>query len=188
MGLPIPEGFHAVNVYIVVGDSVEALALYEKAFGAQTRMRMPGPDGEGTVHAEFRIGDSTVMMTDENEAWKARTPNSLGGSGASLYVYVDDVDAVFEQAREAGMEVMVPPMDQFYGDRTCRLKDPWGHEWSLGTHIEDVPPDEIEGRAQEHMKKMASAAPCPGDEETGEEAGGEAGGDAGAESVDGDDA
>ena len=133
------------------------------------------------MYAEFRIGDSTVMMTDENEAWKARTPNSLGGSGASLSVYVDDdVDAVFEQAREAGMEVMVPPMDQFYGDRTCRLKDPWGHEWSLGTHIEDVPPDEIEGRAQEHMKKMASAAPCPGDEETGEEAGGE--------SVDGDDA
>ena len=165
MGLPIPEGFQAVNVYIVDGDSVGALALYEKAFGAKTRMRMPGPDGEGTVHAECRIGDSTVMMTDENEAWKARTPKSLGGSGASLYVYVDDV---FEQAREAGMEVMAPPMDQFYGDRTCRLKDPRGHEWSLGTHIEDVPPDEIEGRAKEHMEKMASAAPCPGDEEAEE--------------------
>jgi len=177
MGLPIPEGFQAVNVYIVDGDSVGALALYEKAFGAKTRMRMPGPDGEGTVHAECRIGDSTVMMTDENEAWKARTPKSLGGSGASLYVYVDDVDAVFEQAREAGMEVMAPPMDQFYGDRTCRLKDPWGHEWSLGTHIEDVPPDEIEGRAKEHMEKMASAAPSPGDEEVEEveEAGEEAG-------------
>ena len=114
------------------------------------------------------------MMTDENEAWKARTPKSLGGSGASLYVYVDDV---FEQAREAGMEVMAPPMDQFYGDRTCRLKDPRGHEWSLGTHIEDVPPDEIEGRAKEHMEKMASAAPSPGDEEVEEveEAGEEAG-------------
>ena len=155
---PIPEGFNTVNAYLIVPNSVQALDFYAKAFGAETTGRMPGPDGKSTMHASMRVGNSTVMMTDENPQWGAKSPRSLGGSPVSLFLYVEDADKVFQNAVKAGCTATMPIQDQFWGDRYGKVKDPFGHEWSIATHKEDVTPEEMGRRAKEAMAKMCEQA------------------------------
>jgi PhnB protein len=143
---PIPDGYHTVTPYITVRDGAAALDFYQRAFGATIFMRMDGPDGK-IMHAEFRIGDSPVMMSGEFPEMGATSPETLGGVTSSLMIYVENVDARFEQAITAGGIVERPVKDQFYGDRSGTLKDPFGHRWTIATHVEDVPPDEINRRA-----------------------------------------
>lgn len=150
---PIPEGYNTVSAYLVVPNAVEALAFYEKAFGAVPGARMEGPGGS-TVHAEMRIGDSHVMLTDENPAWELKSPATLGGSAASLHLYVEDADAAFERAEKAGCTVVAPLMDAFWGDRYGKLQDPYGHQWGVATHKEDLSEAEIEKRGREFMEQM----------------------------------
>ena len=142
----IPEGYHSVTPYIIVGDGARALEFYKQAFGAVEVLRMDGPDGK-IGHAEIKIGDSHVMLADEHPEMGARSPQSFGGSPVSLMVYVEDVDATVERAVEAGAQLTRPVADQFYGDRTGGVTDPFGHSWYIATHVEDVPADELQRRA-----------------------------------------
>ena len=151
---PVPDGFNTVSVYLVVKNAVEALDFYQKAFGAEAGERMPGPDGESTMHAEMRIGNSTVMLTDENPQWEMKSPLTLGGSPASLHIYVDDADKFFKRAVDAGCAVMVPIDDAFWGDRYGKVKDPFGHQWGIATHKEDLSPEEMGRRAAEFFSNM----------------------------------
>lgn len=151
----IPEGCSSVIPYLVVPDAVAAMEFYGKAFGAEQIMHMPGPGGQGTMHAEMRVHGSTVMLTDENPQWGAKSPATLGGSPVSLHLYVEDADGAFRRAVEAGCEVEAPLMDAFWGDRYGKVKDPYGHSWAFATHVEDVPPEEMGQRAAEWMKSMA---------------------------------
>ena len=151
---PVPDGFSSVSVYLVVKNAVEALEFYQKAFGAEAGARMPGPDGKSTMHAEMRIGNSTIMLTDENPQWQMKSPETLGGSPASLHVYVDDADKLFNRAVEAGCTVTAPLMDAFWGDRYGKLADPFGHQWGIATHKEDVAPEEMGRRAKEFFASM----------------------------------
>ncbi len=147
---PIPEGYHTITPYLTVKGAAEALAFYHEAFGAEELLRLDGPDDK-LMHAEMRLGDSAFMLADEFEEWGNLSPASLGGSGTSMMVYVEDVDAVFERAVKAGAKVVMTVQDQFYGDRTGMVEDPFGHRWSIATHIEDVTPDELSRRAREFM-------------------------------------
>lgn len=143
----IPDGYPRVSPYLCVDGAAAAIAFYESVFGARERMRLPGPGG--TIgHAELEIGDSLVMLSDEFPDWGIRGPRAYGGTAVTLGVYVDDVDAVFAAALARGATQVRPVEDQFYGDRSGQFLDPWGHRWSVATHIEDVPPDEIARRAQ----------------------------------------
>jgi len=151
---PIPEGCNTVNAYLIVDDSVEAMEFYQKAFGAEAGIRMPSPDGKRTMHMEMRIGDSTIMMTDANPQWNARSPKQLGGSPVSLHLYVKDSDALFNRAVAAGCQVEMPIMDAFWGDRFGKVRDPFGHDWSIATHKEDLTPEEIARRGAEFFKNM----------------------------------
>ena len=151
---PVPDGFNSVSVYLVVKNAVEALEFYQKAFGAEAGARMPGPDDKSTMHAEMRIGNSTIMLTDENPQWQMKSPETLGGSPASLHVYVDDADKLFNRAVEAGCTVTAPLMDAFWGDRYGKLADPFGHQWGIATHTEDVAPEEMGRRAKEFFASM----------------------------------
>ena len=134
--------------YLVVPDSVVAIKFYAAAFEAVETMRMPGPGGHGTMHAEIRIANGCVMMTDENPQWEMQSALTLGGSPASLMFYVDNVDEAFDRAVRAGCDESFPPTDMFWGDRMCKVKDPFGFHWSLATHIEDVPMEEMAARQQ----------------------------------------
>lgn len=147
---PIPEGYHSVTPYLVVKGAAAALEFYKKAFGAVELMRLEIPGGK-IGHAEIRIGDSPVMLADEFPEMGAISPQTLGGAGVSLMVYVEDVDARFRQAIQAGGTEVRPVQDQFYGDRSGTLKDPFGHQWTLGTHKEDLTPEEIGKRAAAAM-------------------------------------
>jgi PhnB protein len=151
---PIPDGYHTITPYLIVRDASQALTFYQEAFGATELMRMPMPDGK-IGHAEIKIGDSMVMLADENPQWGAASPTSLGGSPVTLAVYVPDVDASYHRAVQAGATVKKPLADQFYGDRSATLTDPFGHVWTLCTHIEDVSPEEMDKRMAEAMKKMS---------------------------------
>jgi len=145
----IPDGYHSVTPYLIVSGAAEAIEFYKKAFGATELMRMPTPDGK-VVHAEIRIGDSAVMLADETDDMKGgayRSPKSLGACSTSLMVYVPDVDRLHKQAVAAGARELRPPENQFYGDRSATLADPFGHVWTIATHVEDVAPDEMERRA-----------------------------------------
>lgn len=146
---PIPEGYHTATPYLIVNRGAEAIEFYKKAFGANEIMRLAQPDGR-IGHAEIRIGDSVIMLADEHPQMGSRSPESIGGSPVSILLYVEDVDAVFNQAVAAGATIQRPVRDQFYGDRTGGIMDPFGHSWYIATHIEDVAPEE--------MKKRASAA------------------------------
>lgn len=150
----IPEGYHSVTPYLVVSDSARALEFYQKAFGAKEKVRMAGPDGR-IMHAEMQIGNSMVMLGDEGP--RGKSPQSLGGSPVSIFLYVDDVDSVFNQAVSAGAKADMPPQDMFWGDRFGTLTDPFGHLWSLATHLEDVSPLEMKRRQDEFFAKMAQA-------------------------------
>jgi PhnB protein len=142
---PIPDGYHTVTPYLIVHDAAGALDFYKKAFGATELMRFPMPGGK-IGHAEIRIGDSLVMLADEHPEMGALGPRSLGGSAVGLAVYVEDVDARFQQAVNAGGKVERPVTDQFYGDRSGTLEDPFGHKWTLATHKEDVTLEEMQRR------------------------------------------
>lgn len=143
---PVPDGYHTVTPYLSVRGASKALAFYAKAFGAKELFRMPGP-GDSVMHAEMRIGDSNIMLGDEAPEMGATSPQTIGGSAVSLLLYVKDVNASFAQATEAGCTAQVPPTDMFWGDRYCKLQDPFGHLWAIATHIEDVSPEETARRA-----------------------------------------
>jgi PhnB protein len=136
--------------YLIVDGASKAIEFYTQVLGASERMRMPGPDGR-LGHAELELGDSVIMLADENPEMGARGPRSIGGSPVTIHVYVDDVDATFERALQAGATTRQAVEDRFYGDRAGQLEDPFGHYWSLATHVEDVPPDEMSKRAAEMM-------------------------------------
>jgi len=143
---PVPEGYHAVTPYLIIQGAAAAIEFYKKAFGATEVMRMSAPSGK-VGHAELRFGDSHVMLADEYPDMGYRGPRSIGGSPVSILLYVEDVDATVERAVAAGAKLLKPVQDQFYGDRSGTLEDPFGHVWSVATHIEDVPPEEMEKRA-----------------------------------------
>jgi PhnB protein len=149
---PIPDGFTAVTPYLIVKGAAQAIEFYKRAFDAEEVMRLAMPDGK-VAHAEIRIGGAVVMLADEAPQWKAWSPQTIGDTACSLMLYVDDVDAAFKRALEAGASQTMEVADQFYGDRTGGLKDPFGHKWTLGTHVENVPPEEIERRAAEMFQK-----------------------------------
>jgi len=144
---PIPEGYHSITPYLYIKGAASAIDYYKKAFGATELFRMPGPDGK-IGHAEIKIGDSPIMMADENAEIGALSPQTIGGTPMSIMIYVEDVDTVFNQAIAAGGEQIRPVADQFYGDRTGGLKDPFGFQWWIATHVEDVSPEEMEKRAK----------------------------------------
>ena len=148
----IPEGRHAVTPYLIIKGAANAIEFYKKAFGASELMRMPDPAGR-IMHAEIKIGDSRVMMADEIPEMGFRGPQSLGGTPVSLLVYVNDVDAQAAKATAAGAKVTRPVQDQFYGDRSGTLTDPFGHVWTLATHKEDLSPQEIQKRFEAFVKE-----------------------------------
>jgi PhnB protein len=153
---PIPEGYHTVTPYLAVDNASEAIAFYERAFGAKELVRMPGPDGM-IAHAELEIGDSRVMLSDPFPQASTRPPKELGGTSASVFMYVEDVDAVVKQAVGAGATVTMEVEDQFWGDRFGSVSDPFGHSWSIATHVEDVPAEELEERGKAAMAAMSQS-------------------------------
>jgi PhnB protein len=148
----IPLGYHSVTPYLMVKGGVEALEFYKKAFGATELLRIPGPGGK-IMHAEFQIGDSIIMMADEFPEMGAVSPTTLKGSPVGIHLYVEKVDEVFAQAVAAGAKVERPLQNQFYGDRSGALVDPFGHKWHVASHVEDVSEEELQRRLQEAMKK-----------------------------------
>ena len=144
---PIPDGYSNVTPYLIVSGAAKALDYYKKAFGAQELMRFDGPDGT-IVHAEMQIGNARVMVADESPEMGHKSPQSLGGSGTGLMLYVDQVDKTFERAIAGGAKVMKPVENQFYGDRSGSLTDPFGHVWTIATHVEDVSEDEMQRRME----------------------------------------
>jgi PhnB protein len=157
---PIPEGYSSLCAYLIVPNAVEAIAFYGKAFGAEPVMRMPGLAGENsTMHAEIRIGNSMLMLSDENLDWQIKSAHTIGGSPVMMHLYVEDVDAVFQQAIDAGCEVASPVTDMFWGDRMGKVTDPFGYSWGLATHTEDVPPEQMATRQQEWMASMSKGSP-----------------------------
>lgn len=151
----IPEGYHSINTYLVVRNADRAIEFYKKAFGAEERYRMYGPDGKAIMHAELKIGDSIFMLAEESKEMKAHSPESIGGSPVSMYVYVKDVDSIFNQAVTEGATVLKPVNDQFYGDRSGYLKDPFGHLWSIATHKKDLSPDELRKAGEAFFEEMS---------------------------------
>jgi PhnB protein len=149
----VPEGYHSVTPYLIIKDAASAIDFYKKAFGAIELMRFPGPGGK-VMHAEIKIGDSPVMLADEFPEMDALSPQTIGGTPVGLAVYTKDVDALAKQAEAAGAKVLRPLADQFYGDRSCTLLDPFGHQWTLATHKEDVPPAEMKRRFEDMMKQQ----------------------------------
>ena len=150
---PIPDGYHSVTPYLICKGAAQAIEFYKQAFGATELMRMPMPGGM-LGHAEIRIGDSAVMLADEFPEMDVRGPQSLGGTSVSLLIYVEDVDTAFPRAIKAGGKEIRPLMDQFYGDRSGTLEDPFGHKWTIATHKEDVPPEEMARRHEEFVKEQ----------------------------------
>ncbi len=153
---PIPEGYSTISPYLAVDDAAEAIAYYKKAFGAEETVRMDAPDGK-IGHAELKIGDSHVMMSDPFPQASTTPPKELGGTSASIFMYVEDVDAVVQKAVDAGATVTMEVEDQFWGDRFGSITDPFGHIWSIATHVEDLTPEEIEERGKAAMAAMAGA-------------------------------
>jgi PhnB protein len=153
----IPSGYHTLTPYLVVNDASRAIEFYKQVFGAKETVRMGGPGGK-VGHAELKIGDSMLMLSDEMPGSGNRSPQSLGGSPVSVFMYVENVDSVFDQAVKAGAKADKPPEDMFWGDRFGHLTDPFGHLWAIATHIEDIAPEEMRKRAQAAMAQMAQGA------------------------------
>ena len=149
---PVPEGMHTVTPHLVCADAAKAIAFYQQAFNAIEMMRIPGPGGK-LIHACVRIGDSLVMLVDENPQWGCFGPLALKGSPITIHLQVEDVDAVFDQAVKTGAKITMPVADMFWGDRYGRVEDPFGHHWAIATHIRDVSPEEI---------RQAAAVECIG--------------------------
>ena len=146
---PVPEGYHTATPYLIVSGGVQAMEFYKKAFGAIELMRMPMPDGR-LGHAEIKIGDSIIMFADEHPEQGHVSPSTLGNTPVGLMLYVNDVDAVVAQAKAAGATEIEPVTNKFYGDRSGAVRDPFGHKWTIATHVEDVTPEEMQ-------KRMAAA-------------------------------
>ena len=153
---PIPKGYHSVNAVLIVPDGAgrKAIEFYKSVFGATESVFMADTEGR-LMHAEIKIGDSIVMLSDEFPQGHTRSPQNLGGTTTSLFLYVPDVDAAFRRAVEAGATVAMPLADMFWGDRFGTVADPFGHLWGLATHKEDVSPEELKKRAQAAMAAMA---------------------------------
>jgi PhnB protein len=149
----IPKGYNSVTPYLVIKGAAQAIDYYKKVFGATVVVRMDGPDGR-VGHAELQIGDSRIMLADENPKMGATSATTIGNSPVSLYLYIPDVDKVVDRAVAEGAKLVKPVQDQFYGDRSGFIQDPFGHFWGIATHVEDVSPQEL----NERMKKMMQAA------------------------------
>ena len=152
---PIPDGYHSVTPYLIVRGAARAIDFYKQAFGAAELFRMDAP-GNKISHAEIKIGDSPVMLADEHPEQGAKSPETLGGSAVHLMIYVEDVDSVFNRALAAGGKETKALQDQFYGDRSGTLTDPFGHSWTVATHKEDVAPQEMQRRMADAMKEMGA--------------------------------
>jgi PhnB protein len=150
---PVPEGYHTVTPYLVLRNATKAIDFYKRAFGAKEVNRMEGPNGK-IGHAELKIGDSIIMLSDEMPGTGSRSPESIGGTAIGLFLYVENVDSVYDQAVTAGAKADQRPADMFWGDRYGKLTDPFGHSWSIATHKEDVSPEEMRKRAHEAAAKM----------------------------------
>ena len=155
---PIPDGHRTVTPYLTVQGAAKAIEFYKRAFGAHDQGRMDSPDGNRVIHAEIRIGDSMVMLSDEFPGMGPRSPQALSGTTASIFLYVPDVDAAFKRAVDAGAKALMPPTDMFWGDRFGKLVDPFGHEWAMATHQEDLSDEEIRKRGAAAMANMGQ--PC----------------------------
>lgn len=153
---PIPPGMHSLTPHLVIAGAADAIAFYGQAFGAVEEARLPGPDGK-LMHASVKIGDSALMLVDENPHWGTLGPKSLNGTPVTIHLYVEDVDAVYARALEAGASTKMPPTDMFWGDRYGVLIDPFGHSWSIATHKKDVGKDELQA-AMKAQFTGASAA------------------------------
>jgi PhnB protein len=151
----IPKGFHSVTPYLAIKGAAQAIDFYKRAFGAQERFRMTAPDGKSVGHAEIVIGDSIVMLADEFPGCN-HSPQSLKGTAVSLVIYLEDADATFKRAVDAGAKVKYPLENKFWGDRAGSVTDPFGHEWTLMTHVEDVSPADMQERMKTEMAKMAA--------------------------------
>ena len=151
---PVPEGYHTVTPFLAVDDASAAIDFYTRALGARERVRMPMPDGK-VAHAELEIGDSVVMLADPSPQATTRPPKELGGTSVGVFLYVEDVDAFVGRATDAGATVTMPPEDMFWGDRFGQITDPFGHQWQVATHIEDIPPEEMAERARAAMSSMS---------------------------------
>jgi PhnB protein len=158
MASPIPEGFRTITPHLIIKGAGQAIDFYKKAFGAEEIMRMPGPDGKSVMHAEVKIGDSHLMIADEFPEYGCKGPKTLGGTPVTVHLYVKDVDSVFNQAIKAGATAKMPITDMFWGDRYGKLSDPFGHEWSIATHKEDVSPQECAKRA---AAQFGGGSGCP---------------------------
>jgi PhnB protein len=155
---PVPAGYHTVTPYLTVSDGAGALEFYKHAFGVRQTERMEGPGGK-IMHAEMRIGDSVIMLSDEFPGLSAcKAPTSLGGTTGSLFLYVPNVDAAFRRAVDAGCKSLTAPTDMFWGDRFGKLEDPYGNQWGLATHKEDVPPRVMAERAKAAMAQMGQGS------------------------------
>lgn len=141
---PIPDGYRPISPYLIVDDASAAIAFYAKAFSAEEKIRVPTADGKGVMHAEIRIGGDVVMLGEANPDWNLKSPKTLGGSPASIFLYVEDVDTVFATAVTAGAAEIMPPADMFWGDRMGQVVDPFGHKWAIATHVADPTPEEME--------------------------------------------
>jgi PhnB protein len=146
MAKPIPDEYPRVMPYLIVDGAAAAMDFYKSVFGATERMRMPAPDGR-VGHAELQIGEAVIMLADEQPEMGINGPRTIGGTPVSLLVYVEDADSAFERALAAGATSLQPMEDRFYGDRSGQFEDPFGHRWDVATHVEDVPPDELQRRA-----------------------------------------
>lgn len=153
---PIPDGYHTLTPSLIISGATEAIEFYKKAFGAQEVFRMPTPDGK-IAHAEIKIGDSTVFICDEFKEMGAKSPHTLGGTPASFCLYVEDADAGFARAVEAGATPLMPVEEAFWGDRFGMVTDPFGHAWAFATHVKDLTPEEV-ARASAEYFNQASAA------------------------------
>ena len=154
MPQPVPEGYSTLTPYLAVEDASTAIDFYQRALGAKERVRMPGPGGS-IMHAEIEIGDSLFMVSDPFPQTSTTSPKELGGTSVSLMLYVEDVDAAYKQAVDAGATSLMEPDDMFWGDRFGSVQDPFGHSWTIATHVEDVSPEEMQKRSEEWMSQMA---------------------------------
>jgi PhnB protein len=154
---PIPAGYHNVTAYLTVKNGLDAIAFYKQAFGAEEVRRVELPSGK-IAHADLKIGDSMIMLADEFPGMGSRSPRSLGGSPVLIHLYTDGVDKMMEQALTAGASLRKPVQNQFYGDRMGALVDPFGHEWCVATHVEDIEHDELQRRTEERLKAGRTAA------------------------------
>jgi PhnB protein len=152
---PIPEGYNTLTTYLAVENAAEAIEFYKRAFGARESLRMLGPDGS-IGHAELEIGDSKLMLSDPFPQSTVRPPGEIGGTTASVFMYVEDVDALVKQAVDAGATVTMEVADQFWGDRFGTVSDPFGHVWSIATHVEDLTPEQIAERGEAAMAAMSN--------------------------------